>query len=532
MCTACPMYSGTNGIHGAATVAACVCNPGYLNGATVDKSCMPCAAASPQARVQSSQCQTDPPTVSLRNLPNPKKVNPSAVLVFEANVSTTTGSKLQLIWDMWQPGAASTLLPVELSAGNLLSSRHDQNLVLQPNVLTSGTSYVVRLTATEGDVFGQGYLEFETNDLPWNGSLVVEPTQGTALTTRFKMLADGWIDADVPLRYEFSLCSQVTGRTLLRVTADKIIDVALPPTAGPSADEIELSVIDVYDAAATSTSDVLVRPYVPPNGWLSAIVDMAGTSDGTPQSGAAAEASVQLLGTFSMSLNFAVSQNSTGRNSSQDAAMSAARLQLVSALGNVLETAPASSALLTQISDCLQAVTQVPEQLTAEAVESTLDVLVAIVSAAKGSGTAGTPTVSPTTTPKLSVDAGYSMGDVISNLFTARSAIKDGTGVRRALATSTTANSSSEAEYRKQASLVETLVSTLESACQAIGDKLVPGQNAAQLRTATFSAAVESVDIDTMAAGGQVLSSRSVRLPPGISGDGAASQHRVLCATS
>jgi hypothetical protein len=61
---------------------------------------------------------------------------------------------------------------------------------------------------------------------------------------------------------------------------------------------------------------------------------------------------------------------------------------------------------------------------------------------------------------------------------------------------------------------------------------LVPGQNAAQLRTATFSAAVESVDIDTMAAGGQVLSSRSVRLPPGISGDGAASQHRVLCATS
>jgi hypothetical protein len=246
--------------------------------------------------------------------------------------------------------------------------------------------YVLQLTATDTDTFSKDRLQFMTNDLPWNGSLAVQPSRGTALETHFKMTATDWVDSDMPLAYTFKLHSPISGRTTILVsqTANPVYVATLPPTADTMPDQIEVNVLDTFGAAATARSDVQVQPYVPSGGWLDAVATLSRPSTVAQDDSTSLEATTQVLGALSMSLNVAT----TTDNETDVAEMSAARSHLVSALSNAVQSTSLSTSLRTQVSSCLDAATQVPEQMTASTVESAIDVLASIVPSARVSAVA------------------------------------------------------------------------------------------------------------------------------------------------
>ncbi|CAM9119623.1 unnamed protein product, partial [Laminaria digitata] len=83
-------------------------------------------------------------------------------------------------------------------------------LVVRPNVLTAGSSYVFRLTATDSTSLNEGgryaQLSIVVNSPPYGGRVAASPKAGTAALNAFVLEALDWTDDadDLPLTFSFS----------------------------------------------------------------------------------------------------------------------------------------------------------------------------------------------------------------------------------------------------------------------------------------------------------------------------------------
>lgn len=78
------------------------------------------------------------------------------------------------------------------------------NLVVLPGFFTPGSKYLFRLYSWRlGGKRGKVEFFADTNANPTNGTCVVEPLIGKAMSTLFKISCDGWNDTDLPLTYRF-----------------------------------------------------------------------------------------------------------------------------------------------------------------------------------------------------------------------------------------------------------------------------------------------------------------------------------------
>ena len=135
---------------------------------------------------------------------NPKKINPSAKIVLRSLVEEVvsaeyTGLRHDVEWSCVS-GGFNTSDP-SLRA----SSMTNPALVLLPSVLSPGQTYRFRLSANslmpDGGL-GAATIELAVNLKPSGGRFAIEPSTGR-FETLFELRASGWIDEDVPLKFEF-----------------------------------------------------------------------------------------------------------------------------------------------------------------------------------------------------------------------------------------------------------------------------------------------------------------------------------------
>jgi len=146
--------------------------------------------------------------------------------------------------------------------------------VVAVGLLTPGSTYTLRLTATDSDS-SASYAEvtLTMNTAPASGTLVVTPLSGFALDTSFTLETLNWVDEDLPLAYVFGTVpvfdeGSLDGTTLLPFGAsggDAAYSGATL-SAGSNATNFTVgcfaSAVDAYGAVgtATTTARVLSKP--------------------------------------------------------------------------------------------------------------------------------------------------------------------------------------------------------------------------------------------------------------------------------
>jgi len=136
------------------------------------------------------------------------------------------------------------------------------NLVLRPNALAAGSSYVFRLSASTqtGASGGSASVGVLTTYAPTAGSFSVTPaTGGTALATLFKLEVTGWRDSDMPLRYLFSSVSKRPLKLPLKFPLTQFQhETTATARLSSSTTALEVTAQDVYGASTSKTTPVSV----------------------------------------------------------------------------------------------------------------------------------------------------------------------------------------------------------------------------------------------------------------------------------
>lgn len=87
----------------------------------------------------------------------------------------------------------------------MLTSLTSPNLVLAPNSLSDGIIYRFKLQITTPSEVVFALQNVSSSPLPSQGVFIVNPSSGSALTTRFALQCNGWESFDgSSLRYSFS----------------------------------------------------------------------------------------------------------------------------------------------------------------------------------------------------------------------------------------------------------------------------------------------------------------------------------------
>ena len=138
--------------------------------------------------------------------------NPQDILSFESTVEGYPYDRLNFSWSLVDSSLELADLDLDTQLFTDLSS---QNLVLGPDVLLPGATYVFMLTVTvsEADYLDPGwaFVTVETNAPPALGSCTVDLALD-ALSTSV-LHCSGWTDSatDLPLQYRFGYISQESG---------------------------------------------------------------------------------------------------------------------------------------------------------------------------------------------------------------------------------------------------------------------------------------------------------------------------------
>ena len=114
--------------------------------------------------------------------------------------TATSTDSLSTLRDNVKP---STVL---VASSNEAEVINEISLTVNPDVLKSGVSYRMRLTATtEGGYTTTAEVDITTGSQPTSGNLLVTPSNGMALNTIFIITAENWTDdfGDLPLNYLF-----------------------------------------------------------------------------------------------------------------------------------------------------------------------------------------------------------------------------------------------------------------------------------------------------------------------------------------
>eukprot|EP00736_Rhodelphis_marinus_P002965 Rmarinus@m.29473 len=180
------------------------------------------------------------PMISL-SLRIPKNQYPSSdVIIIDAQVYDATGvswfadTTMQLLWDVSYEESTK-----QVSLGEQTSA----SLVIPPNTLEVGTSYVIRLSAIDGSVSAVRELTLKTAPGILRGEGYVSPSEGYALESLFNLQAFGYqnIDGSSDLEYRFFAMSG--GTTVYLSTWQTATDLA---TTLPPGDLVDNGRLDLY----------------------------------------------------------------------------------------------------------------------------------------------------------------------------------------------------------------------------------------------------------------------------------------------
>jgi len=112
-----------------------------------------------------------------------------------------------------------------------ISTTISANLVISPNTLAAGTSYVFQLVynSHNGHDFRSASVTITTNDIPRSGIFSVSPHSGEELKDKFFLSASQWADDQVPLLYRFGHFAESGDAVTLKAkNEDSSVEAVLP----------------------------------------------------------------------------------------------------------------------------------------------------------------------------------------------------------------------------------------------------------------------------------------------------------------
>ena len=208
-----------------------------------------------------------PPAVSIAALANDKYNADDGFSALTATVSSSRDLSFTTAWSATDSDVSAPFV----SGGAAVATASKLTTVVGLGRLTEGSTYTLRLTATDTDG-SSAYAEvtLTMNSAPSSGAVVVAPLGGFALDTAFAFSSLNWVDEDLPLTYVFGTTD---------VNIDGSLDTSsLYPFGNAGSDasvsEVTLSAgangtnftvgcfteaYDSYGAAGSATTSVRVR---------------------------------------------------------------------------------------------------------------------------------------------------------------------------------------------------------------------------------------------------------------------------------
>ena len=258
-----------------------------------DPSCQPTAAPSSDPTIVPSSQPSGQPTITPSCIPSfsPSPANMCCVSItiaphdvhnikedlrIMATADSTTGGTL--MWSVLELDdtllAQYALSPTKhiFEAATLSTTPVPVNLVLPPHLLSSGTSYIFRLTFSHhllDPIDGTAVTTHEsiivfTNKSPIPGVFVVVPLTGAALLDTFFFAADSWESTQLPLRYSFGFVSQLVDIVLPLHLPSHRTNLTTTLPGGNSMEGNALTcVLTVIDALGAEAEDSIVAQVVP-----------------------------------------------------------------------------------------------------------------------------------------------------------------------------------------------------------------------------------------------------------------------------
>ncbi|KAK3719162.1 hypothetical protein QZH41_017099, partial [Actinostola sp. cb2023] len=115
------------------------------------------------------------------------------------------------------------------------------HMAIKNNVLEGEVCYTCTLRATNKDgKFGENAFTIRTNSPPSNGTLHVNPRNGTSLNTTFFAYFNGWTDSDIPLTYT---CGYVDGPNFKLLVKSSVTALGIKLPAGKPADDYDVKIL-------------------------------------------------------------------------------------------------------------------------------------------------------------------------------------------------------------------------------------------------------------------------------------------------
>lgn len=133
-----------------------------------------------------------------------------------------------------------------------ISTTISANLVISPNTLAPGTSYVFQLVynSHDGHDFRSASVTITTNDIPRSGIFSVSPHSGVELKDKFFLSASQWTDDQVPLLYHFGHYAESGDAVTLKAKDEDSSVEAVLPRGYPLTENASLTLdcfLEVYD---------------------------------------------------------------------------------------------------------------------------------------------------------------------------------------------------------------------------------------------------------------------------------------------
>eukprot|EP00466_Bigelowiella_natans_P020413 jgi/Bigna1/134157/aug1.24_g8865 len=186
------------------------------------------------------------------------KNNANERLILRARGETSGNEALRFHWKCVSGG-------FDLSnSSNVRSVVNSSVLVLAPNALTEGVSYIFRASATtQFGLTGSSFVDVVMNLPPSSGLCEVAPSYGIALSTEFSVSCRQWEDEDVPLKYKYQsmLVYQSGGESKRSQLTDlcdfRLLDTINTKLPGGDSGNVTITAIISDSLGATTVSSAM-----------------------------------------------------------------------------------------------------------------------------------------------------------------------------------------------------------------------------------------------------------------------------------
>jgi hypothetical protein len=190
------------------------------------------------------------------------KVNPSNKLLLSGSVSLSKLVAGTVLWSCDSGTLDLSATALTSTTSSLTGVSSTEQLLISANSLNANGVYTFYLTATlSSGESSYASIKVTVNAPPSPGSFIVTPTSGQAVTDVFTLYSNNWVDADLPLTYQFGFVSPSFGSfmTLQSQSEVNFVSSLLPSGSGSdSALSCGVEIFDSYDANYTSYSTVQV----------------------------------------------------------------------------------------------------------------------------------------------------------------------------------------------------------------------------------------------------------------------------------